>query len=85
MKERLQNFLYSEKTMKVVNLLFLLSLLFRGIGIIYLAYLLWIVYLTLFIRRMSSKVLKIWNGLLIGLASVMILVNLYFMLGAARG
>ena len=66
--------------MRAVNLLFLLSMLIPGAGIIYLAYLLWIAYLVYFIRRTSSRVIKIWNSILIILASGMILVNLYFML-----
>ena len=75
-----ETFLTSEKTMRAVNLLFLLSMLIPGVGIIYLAYLLWIAYLVYFIRRKPSRVIKIWNSILIILASGMILVNLYFML-----
>lgn len=80
MNEKIKTFLTSEKTMRAVNLLFLLSMLIPGAGIIYLAYLLWIAYLVYFIRRTSSRVIKIWNSILIILASGMILVNLYFML-----
>lgn len=80
MNEKIKTFLTSEKTMRAVNLLFLLSMLIPGVGIIYLAYLLWIAYLVYFIRRMPSRVIKIWNSILIILASGMILVNLYFML-----
>lgn len=80
MNEKIKTFLTSEKTMQAVNLLFLLSMLIPGAGIIYLAYLLWIAYLVYFIRRTSSRVIKIWNSILIILASGMILVNLYFML-----
>ena len=80
MSERIKTLLASEKTMRAVNLLFLLSMLIPGVGIIYLAYLLWIAYLVYFIRRTLSRVIKIWNSILIILASGMILVNLYFML-----
>lgn len=80
MNEKIKTFLTSEKTMRAVNLLFLLSMLIPGAGIIYLAYLLWIAYLVYFIRRTPSRVIKIWNSILIILASGMILVNLYFML-----
>ena len=45
MSERIKTLLASEKTMRAVNLLFLLSMLIPGLGIIYLAYLLWIAYL----------------------------------------
>ena len=51
MNEKIKTFLTSEKTMRAVNLLFLLSMLIPGVGIIYLAYLLWIAYLVYFIRR----------------------------------
>ena len=77
---RIKKLLNSEKTMQVVNLFFLLAMLIPGLGIIYLAYLLWIVYLVYFIRRTASKTIKIWNSLLIVLASCMIAANLYFML-----
>ena len=70
MNEKIKTFLTSEKTMRVIP----------GAGIIYLAYLLWIAYLVYFIRRTPSRVIKIWNSILIILASGMILVNLYFML-----
>ena len=80
MNEKIKTFLTSEKTMRAVNLLFLLSMLIPGAGIIYLAYLLWIAYLVYFIRRTPSRVIKIWHSILIILASGMILVNLYFML-----
>lgn len=80
MNEKIKTFLTSEKTMRAVNLLFLLSMLIPGAGIIYLAYLLWIAYLVYFIRRTPSRVIKIRNSILIILASGMILVNLYFML-----
>ena len=80
MNEKIKTFLTSEKTMRAVNLLFLLSMLIPGVGIIYLAYLPWIAYLVYFTRRTPSRVIKIWNSILIILASGMILVNLYFML-----
>lgn len=83
MSERIKTLLASEKTMRAVNLLFLLSMLIPGLGIIYLAYLFWIAYLVYFIRRTASKTIKIWNSLLIVLASCMIAVNLYFMLHSA--
>lgn len=80
---RIKKLLDSEKIMRVVNLLFLLSMLIPGLGIIYLAYFLWIAYLVYFIRRTSSKSIKIWNSILIALAACMIIVNLYFMLRRA--
>ena len=83
MNEKIKTFLTSEKTMRAVNLLFLLSMLIPGLGIIYLAYLLWIVYLVYFIRRTTSKTIKAWNSVLIVLASCMIIANLYFMLRPA--
>ena len=70
----------SEKGMTVVNLLFLLSLLIRNSGIIFIACTAWIAYLVYSIRKTSSMAVKVANGIFIALAIFMIVVNLYFML-----
>ena len=72
--------LYSEKGMKIVNILFLLSVPIRNRGIIMLALLCWIVYLVFCIKNTSSKMTKtVYKGFTI-FASIMILINLFFYL-----
>lgn len=72
--------LFSEKGMTAVNAWFLLSLLLRDSGIIFIAYLVWIVYLALGIKNTSSKGIRIINSVLIAFAMLMVLVNLYLLL-----
>ncbi len=72
--------LFSEKGMTAVNALFLLSLLLRDSGIIFIAYLVWIAYLALGIKNTSSKGIRIINSVLIAFAMLMVLVNLYLLL-----
>lgn len=80
MMDKIKSVFNSEKGMTVVNLLFLLSLLIRNSGIIFIACTAWIVYLVYSIRNTSSIAVKIANGIFIALAIFMIAVNLYFML-----
>lgn len=71
--------LYSEKGMKIVNILFLLSVPIRNRGIIMLALLCWIVYLVFCIKNTSSKMTKtVYKGFTI-FASILLLANLYFL------
>ncbi len=72
--------LFSEKGMTAVNALFLLSLLLRDSGVIFIAYLVWIAYLALGIKNTSSKGIRIINSVLIAFAMLMVLVNLYLLL-----
>ena len=78
--DKIKSVFNSEKAMTVINLLFLLSLLIRNSGIIFIACTAWIVYLVHSIRRTSSIAVKAANGIFIALAVFMIAVNLYFML-----
>lgn len=48
MNDKIKTALSSEKSMTVINLLFLLSLFIRNRGIIFIAYIAWIVFLILF-------------------------------------
>lgn len=66
--------------MKIVNAAFLLALLFRNSGIIFVAYTLWIVYLSLGIKNTSSKAVKAINAAFILFAAVMIGINLWALL-----
>jgi D-alanyl-lipoteichoic acid acyltransferase DltB (MBOAT superfamily) len=77
---KLKTLLTSDKGMKVVNLLFLLSLLIPNRGIIFVAYIVWIAYLVYCIKRTSSKSVRIINGIFMVFAAVMIALNLYFMM-----
>ena len=72
--------LFSDIGMKIVNAALLLSLLFRNSGIIFVAYALWILYLSFGIRRTSSRTLKAVNAAFILFAAVMIGVNLWALL-----
>ena len=78
--EKIKDMLFSEKGMRVVNGLFFLSMLFARSGIIFVAYLVWIIYLSFCIRNSTSKGSKVIYGVFIGLAAVMIIVNLYFLI-----
>ncbi|MCD8171276.1 hypothetical protein [Enterocloster hominis (ex Hitch et al. 2024)] len=80
MMDKIKSVFNSEKGMAAVNLLFLLSLLIRNSGIIFIACTAWIAYLVYSIRNTSSIAVKIANGIFIALAIFMIAVNLYFML-----
>jgi D-alanyl-lipoteichoic acid acyltransferase DltB (MBOAT superfamily) len=79
MVNKLKTLLTSDEGMKVVNLLFLLSLLIQNRGIIFIAYIVWIAYLVYCIKRTSSKSVKSIYGILIVFAAVMIAFNLYFL------
>lgn len=80
MGSRIKTYLKSEKAMSTINLVFFLSLLIRNKGIIFIAYLLWIGYLSYCIKSTSSKVMKTVFGILCVFAGVMVLGNLYLML-----
>jgi hypothetical protein len=72
--------LYSEKGMKIVNILFLLSVPIRNRGIIMLALLCWIVYLVFCIKNTSSQAAKTIYMIFTIFASIMLLANLCFYL-----
>ena len=70
----------SSKAMLIINVLFFFSLLIPNRGIIFVAYILWCVYLIYCIRKTSSKITKVILGLFLCFAIFMIVANLYFML-----
>ena len=74
--------MFSEKGMKAVNALFLLAALLRNSGIIFAAYIMWIVYLSVGIKMTSSKAVKVINSIFILFAALMVLVNACFLVMA---
>lgn len=76
----IKEILFSEKGMKFVNTLFILSLIFYKSGLIFIAYLAWIVYLSFCIIQTKSKGSKIIYCIFIDIAIIMICINLYFLL-----
>ena len=76
---KIKNALFSEQGMKIVNVLFFLSLLFRNRGVILIAYTAWIAYLIYGIRTTSSKAVKTVNSVLFIFAATMIVINLVFL------
>lgn len=71
---------FSKNGMKLVNLLFLLSLFIRNSGIIFVAYFVWIAYLTFGIKMTKVKSVKIINSIFILFAASMIIVNMFLLL-----
>lgn len=80
MNDKIKTALSSEKSMTVINLLFLLSLFIRNRGIIFIAYIAWIVFLICFIKKTSSKAVRAANGIFLIFAVAMIVINLYSMI-----
>ena len=76
--KKIKSILMSENGMKIVNALFLLSILIRNRGIILAFYSCWIIYLAYCIRNTKSKAMQISWAMLIAFAAVMICVNIYF-------
>ena len=79
---KIKEALFSERGMKAVNALFLLAALLRNSGIIFAAYIMWIVYLSAGIKRTSSKAVKVINSIFILFAALMVLVNACFLVMA---
>lgn len=80
MMKKIKDILFSKKGMKIVNILFLLSMLIRNSGIIFIAYLVWIAYLAFGIKNTPSKAVKITNSVFIIFAATMIIANICFLL-----
>ncbi len=78
--DKLKNLLFSENGMRIVNGMFFLSLLIPHAGLIFLAYIVWIIYLTFCLKNASSRSGKMIYRGFIGIAAVMILLNIYSML-----
>ena len=78
--QKIRKLFFSEKGMKIVNTLFLLAAIFYRSGLLFLAYFAWIVYLFFCIKQAESKGSKIVYSVFIGIATIMICINLYFLL-----
>ena len=65
--------------MRIVNALFFLSLVFHGSGLVFIAYIAWIIYLTFCIKHTDTKGSKRVYLVFIGIAAIMICLNLYFL------
>jgi hypothetical protein len=72
---KIKNALFSEQGMKIVNTLFLLSLLIRNSGIILIAYIVWTAYLIYGIRTTLSKTIKAVYFAFSMFAAAMIVIN----------
>lgn len=77
---QIKDILFSEKGMRVVNTLFFLSMLFYRSGLLFIAYITWIVYLVFCIRNCESKGSQMIYYTFIGFAIIMIFLNLYFLI-----
>lgn len=77
---RLKELLFSQKGMRVVNALFFISLLFYRSGFVFIAYIAWIVYLIFCLKHTESKSGRIIYSVFIGIAAVMVCLNLFFLL-----
>ena len=76
--KKIKQVLVSENGMKIVNTLFFLSMFIRNRGIIFVAYLFWVVYLVYCIKNTSSKTAKVIYKVFIAFAAIMIFTNAYF-------
>ena len=74
---KIRDAIYSENGMKVVNVLFFLSMLSRS-PIAIIAYIAWIFYLVFCFKHTESKVAKTIFGVFIAIAAIMICLNLFF-------
>ena len=76
---KIKDTIYSENGMKVVNVLFFLFMFSRS-PLALIAYVAWIVYLLFCIRHTESKTGKTIFAVFIGIAVIMICLNLFFLL-----
>ena len=72
--------LFPKKGIKLVNFLFVLSMFFYRSGFMLVACMAWFVYLIIRIRRAEKDESKTAYYILLALAVIMILVNLFFLL-----
>ena len=77
---KILNAICSKNGMKVVNVLFFLSVAFTRSWIVFLSCAVWIVWLVFCIRRTESKVVRTVYAIFIGVATIAIVLNLYYML-----
>ncbi len=76
---KIKDAICSENGMKIVNVLFFLSVLSRS-PLTLIAYIAWIVYLLFCLKRAGSKAARTIFSVLIGVAVAMIFLNLFFLL-----
>ena len=76
--KKIKNLLFSEKGMRMVNVLFFLSAFFYRSGLLFIAYVVWIIYLLFCVKQTEAKGSKVVYSVFIGIAVIMICVNLYF-------
>mgnify|MGYP006978884298 FL=1 len=79
---KIKELIFSENGMKAVNTLFFSAMLFYRSGLLFVAYIVWICYLVFCIRNTESRGSKVVYSVFVGIAVVMIGVNLY---GLIRG
>ena len=77
--KKIKNLLFSEKGMRVVNVLFFLSAFFYRSGLLFIA-VAWIIYLLFCVKQTEAKGSKAVYSVFIGIAVIMICVNLYFLI-----
>ena len=78
--ERLKAILLSPAGMKIVNVLFFLTVLIRNNGFIIVAHLVWVLYLVITIRNTADKTLKAAYRVMVIYAVVIIAANGYFLI-----
>lgn len=78
--KKVKEILLSDRGMKIINILFILSLLIRNSGVVFAFYLVWIIYLAFGIKESPSKIVKITNSMFIIFATIMIIVNICLLL-----
>ncbi len=74
--------LLSDRGMTIINSLFILSLLIRNRGVVFVFYLVWIAYLAFGMKESQSKAVKIINSIFIIFATIMIIVNVCLLMNA---
>lgn len=77
--QKIKEMFFSEKGIKVVNTLFFLSAIFYRSGLLFIAYIAWIIYLSFCIKHTESKGSKIVYSVFMGIASILICLNLFFL------
>lgn len=78
--KKIKDLLFSERGMKTVNVLFFLSAIFYKSGLLFIAYFAWIIYLLFCVKQTEAKGSKVIYSVFIGVAVIMICVNLYFLI-----
>lgn len=78
--QKIKEIFFSEKGIKSVNTLFFLSAIFYKSGVLFIAYIAWIIYISFCIKHTESNRSKIVYSIFIGIASILICLNLFFLL-----